>query len=109
MTQSGAGSKDDKSVSTLSSEFLNLVVAYAKQETLDPVRNLGRFVAFGIAGAILIGVGGVLALLAVVRLLQSETGQHLGGNLTWVPYTGGILLAIFGAGWAISRIGKGFD
>ena len=109
MTQSGADSKADKSVSTLSTEFLNLVVAYAKQETLDPIRNLGRFVAFGIAGAVVMAIGGALLVLTVVRVVQTETGQHLRGNWTWVPYTGGFLVAIAGAVWALTRINKGLD
>jgi hypothetical protein len=107
VTQSGARSKTDKSVSTLATELLNLVVAYAKQETLDPLRDLGRFVTFGIAGAILIALGGALLILSSVRILQTETGSHLHGDLTWVPYTGGITVAVFGIGWAVSRITRG--
>lgn len=97
----------DKPVGELAGELSGLVVTYAKQETIDPLKSLGRFVAFGIAGAILIAVGGVVLTLAVVRLLQSETGAHLRGDLTWVPYTGGVLLALAGAGWSLSRITKG--
>jgi uncharacterized membrane protein len=107
VTQTGSRSKDDKSVPTLSNELLNLVVAYAKQETLDPIRNLGRFITFGIAGALLIAIGGTLAVFTVIRVLEAETGRHLRGNLTWVPYTGGIALAIFVAIWALTRINKG--
>jgi cytochrome c biogenesis protein CcdA len=107
VTQTRAGSKGDKSVSTSTNELVSLVVAYAKQETVDPLRNLGRFVAFGIAGAILVATGGLLVILTVVRVLQTETGGHLRGNLSWVPYTGGILLAVLGIGWALSRVNKG--
>jgi hypothetical protein len=104
----GTGSdSDDKSVGDLAGELSSLVVTYAKQETIDPLKSLGRFVAFGIAGAILIAVGGAVLTLAAVRLLQNETGAHLSGNLTWVPYMGGILLALAGAGWSLSRITKG--
>jgi cytochrome c biogenesis protein CcdA len=86
-----------------------LVVAYAKQETVDPIRNLGRFIAFGIAGAILMAIGGALAILTVVRIVQTETGPHLRANWTWVPYTGGFVLAIAGMVWALTRINKGLD
>ena len=96
----------DKSVGTLVSETVALVVGYAKQETLDPIKSLGRFVAFGVAGAILLAAGGVVLTLAAVRAVQSETGAHLRGNLTWVPYVGGLLLAGIGAGLAASRIGR---
>ncbi len=93
-----------KSVSTLLNEFVSLVVAYAREQTIDPLKALGRYVAFGLIGAFLIAIGGGLAALAAVRLIQAETGSHLRGSLTWAPYTGGFLVAGVGAGWAALRI-----
>ena len=97
----------DKAFGTLVNELAGLVIAYVKQETIQPIKSLGRFVAFGVAGALLLAVGGSLLTLAAVRAVQAETGNHLHGNLTWVPYAGGILLAGIGAGWAVARISKG--
>ena len=97
----------DKSVAVLGNEFLGLVIAYAKQETVDPLKSLGRFVAWGVVGAVLIATGGVLLALAAVRAAQAETGAHLHGNLSWVPYAGGLILALIGVVWSISRIFKG--
>ena len=90
----------------LISELWDLVVAYAKQETLDPLRSLGRFIGFGVAGALLMVVGLVLISAGGLRALQVETNDHLTGNWSWAPY--GILavfcLAVAGlAGWAIFR------
>jgi hypothetical protein len=96
-----------KSVSTLLNEFVSLVVAYAREQTVDPIRSLGRYVMFGLAGAFLIAIGGGLATLATVRLIQAETGNHLRGSLTWAPYTGGFIVAGVGAGWAAYRIRRG--
>lgn len=98
---------DDKPISTLVSELYGMVVAYVKQETVVPLKALGRFVAFGVAGALMLAIGGGLLTLAAVRAAQAETGRHLAGNLDWVPYGAGILVAGIGAGWAASRIGKG--
>ncbi len=99
----GAG----KPLGTLVNELTGLVVAYVKQETVEPVKALGRFVAFGVAGALLLAVGGGALMLGVVRLVQTETGPHLHGDLTWTPYLAGVLVAGIGAGWAISRVGRG--
>ena len=41
-------------------ELKDLVVAYAKQETIDPIKGLGRFVGFGVGGAVLLGTGVLL-------------------------------------------------
>jgi hypothetical protein len=91
----------------LASDLFNLVLAYAKQETIDPLRALKRFVVWGVAGAVLLAAGAALVDLALIRLLQSETGSHLAGNLTWVPYAAGTLFAGLVAALALSRIGKG--
>ncbi len=76
-------------------ELVDLVIAYAKQETLDPIRNLGRFVGFGLAGALLGSLGTVLLLLGGLRLLQTETGSAFDGRRTWIPYV--LVLVVSGA------------
>ena len=48
-------------------ELKNLVVGYAKQETVDPLKSLGRYVGFGAAGGTCIGIGVVLLTLALLR------------------------------------------
>ncbi len=99
--------QDDKGLGSNFNELLGLVVAYAKQETVVPLKALGRFVAFGTAGALLLATGGAMLTLAAVRLIQIETRPHLTGNLTWVPYVGGVIVAAAGTVWAASRITKG--
>jgi hypothetical protein len=97
---------DDKSVRDLGSDLIKLVIAYAKQETLDPLKSLGRYLLWGVIGAVLLSVGGLLLTLAVLRVLQTELGHHLSGSLTWVPYAGALLFAALGVAAAVSRIGK---
>lgn len=99
-------SGDDRSVRVLVLELRGLVVTYVKQETIDPLKKLGRYVLWGVIGSFLLAAGSVLLTLAVVRLLQSETGAHLTGNLSWVPYMGGLLFAVAVLGFAASRIGR---
>ncbi len=102
-----AKSDRDKSLPGEAQELWQLVVGYAKQETLDPVRNLGRFVAFGLAGALLGSLGTVLLLLGGLRLLQTETGSAFDGRRTWIPYV--LVLIVSGAiaGGAVKARGRG--
>ena len=79
-----------KSLPTLAVELKDLVVAYAKQETLEPIKGLGRFIAFGIAGSVLVALGMLLLALAVIRVLQEEVPDLVDGNFSWVPYAIGI-------------------
>jgi hypothetical protein len=85
----------EKSLATHVTELYELVLGYAKQETLDPVKSLGRFVGFGVAGSLLCGLGAVVLLLGGLRALQTETGSRLQGNWSWAPY------AITAAGCAL--------
>ena len=86
MARREARDKKDKSLPGEAGELWQLVVGYAKQETLDPVKNLGRFLGFGLGGALLGSLGAVLLLLGGLRLLQTETGDAFDGNLTFIPY-----------------------
>jgi hypothetical protein len=95
-----------RSFGTLVDEFVSLTVAYFKQETVDPIKALGRFIALGIAGGLMLAIGGGLLALAAIRCIQAEGGQHLSGSLTFIPYFGGVVVAGVGAGWAVFRISK---
>jgi len=96
----------EKSLPALAAELWDLVRAYAKQETVEPLKGLGRFIAFGLAGSVTIGVGLVLLAVGGLRALQTETGSTFHGNWSWLPY----LIVLVGcaslAGIAISRTGK---
>lgn len=87
--------RKNKSLPGEAQDLFQLVIGYAKQETLDPVKNLGRFIGYGMAGALLGSLGAVLLLLGVLRLLQTETGDAFDGNWNFVPYV--VVLAVSGA------------
>ncbi len=82
-----------KSPQQLVNELRDLVVTYAKQETVDPLRSLGRYLAFGLAGSFLLALGGIFLTLGVLRLLQNETGGVFDGGWSFVPYLLTLLLA----------------
>jgi len=93
-----------KSLATLVQELRELVVAYAKQETVGPLRDLGRFLAYGVAGSLVVGLGVSLLLLGGLRLLQTETGDAFAGNWSWVPYLS--VLAAAGVVIALALVGR---
>ena len=75
-----------RSTSGTVNELKDLLVAYAKQETVDPIKALGRYVGFGLAGSLLMGLASIFLPLALLRALQAETGTALTGNWSWAPY-----------------------
>ena len=105
--RNGARSEGGGGLPGAGGEFVQLVIDYAKQETLGPVKGLGRFVGFGIAGSVVLAVGSVLLLLAALRALQSETGSTFTGHLSWLPYFMTAALAVAITGLSAWRITKG--
>ncbi|MGA8297054.1 MAG: hypothetical protein WB770_08445 [Acidimicrobiales bacterium] len=59
---------------------------YVLDEALKPLRHLGRRLAFGVLGAILIAIGAIAALVGVLRVLQSETGSAFAERWSFAPY-----------------------
>ncbi len=84
-----------------------LTVDYLKQEVVEPLRGLGRFLYMGIAGSFFLAFGLLLILLGVLRLLQTETGTALSGDWSWVPYAVTVVLGIAVIGVAALRIQAG--
>jgi Putative Actinobacterial Holin-X, holin superfamily III len=85
-------------------ELKALVIAYAKQETLDPLKGLGRYVAYGIGGALLIGIGILFLEVGALRALQGDhRGPHFTGNWAWAPYAIVVVgsLAVAAASWLV--------
>jgi hypothetical protein len=95
-----------KTIPQVATELWELSTAYAKQETIDPLKGLGRFLGWGVGGAIVLGIGVVLLMLAGLRALQTQTDTTFTGSLSWLPYliTVVVGLALMGlAVWRISR------
>jgi hypothetical protein len=87
-----------KSIGETISDLVELLKAYAKQETVDPLKRLGRYLGFGVAGSVLVLTGVVLLILAGLRALQTQTGSTFTGSWSWAPYAitlvGTVLIAV---------------
>jgi len=101
------GIPERKSVRSTSEEFVQLVRDYAQQETLAPLQGLGRFVAFGVTGSVLLALGIGMLLLGLLRVLQTETGSTFTGNLSWLPYVITAVVALLVLGLAAWRVSAG--
>lgn len=87
-------------------ELRALVVRYVKEETLQPLKDLGRFVAFGALGSLFVGFGAVLLLVGALRYLQWQF-PVLNGSLSWLPYVIVALLALAAIGLTAWRVVSG--
>lgn len=74
-------------------DILQLSVGYLKQETKEPIRGIGRYIAWGSIAAIFLGMSGILLSLALLRGIQSglayvrESGRGpLSGSWSFAPY-----------------------
>jgi hypothetical protein len=98
--------KDEQSITEVLGDLKAMTVDYAKQETVDPLRNLGREVGFGVVGSVFLGAGGVLLGLALLRALQTQTGTAFTGSLSWLPYVPVIVVLAAFAGLSVRAIFK---
>jgi hypothetical protein len=80
-------------------ELRDLVISYVKQETIIPIKQLGRYILFGVIGSFLLGLGVVLLGVGALRALQTETGDTFSGDWSWAPY-GITVVAMFVGGIA---------
>ncbi len=84
-------------------DIFELVRAYAKQETIEPLKGAGRWLVLGSLGSFFIGVGLLVVLIALLRLLQTEVSAF-DGAFSWVPYGIVLVVALVMTGFALSRI-----
>jgi len=102
----GAKKADEKSTADVVNDLWQLVRDYAKQETLDPLKTIGRFLAFGLAGSILVSLGVVMGVLAILRALQTSGRHHLDEHLSWVPYLTTFVITVVILALAVRTITK---
>ncbi len=88
-------------------EALALVKAYAKQETVGPLRGAGRWIGRGLVGIVLLANGAFFLILGVLRLLQNGTNGTFDGHwVRLIPYAVALVLALVVIVVAAVRIAK---
>ena len=88
-------------------QTVQLVKEYANQELKGPLKGAGRWIAFGLAGAIAIGHGTAFLALGALRLVQTEWPDVFDGRwMRLVPYFIGLVFCVLVAGLAFARISK---
>jgi hypothetical protein len=100
---------DDKGLPELGRELVDMTVAYAKQETVQPLKQLGGYLAKGVAGAAIAAVGLFFFLLGILRAAQTEGGTYLDGRLSWTPYLITLVVAVVAAILLARKITRGDD
>ena len=97
-----------QSLPTIVRELGTMVVAYVRQQTVEPLKGVGRSLALGLAGVVVGSIGGVFLLLGGIRVLQTET-TAFSGNLSFLPYVFALVLCAAVAGGAARSISAGGD
>jgi fumarate reductase subunit D len=87
-------------------EVIDLVKTYVRQETVGPLKGLGRKVGIGVAGAIMLGMGLFFLALGLLRLIQDKAPRLASGALSWISYVIVIVFCVILAFVALSRIKK---
>ena len=79
---------------------------YLIQETVDPLRLLGRYVVWGTLGSFFVGIGALMLLVGLLRMLQEEF-PVLNGSLSWIPYLVVVIVAAAVIALTVLRIVTG--
>jgi len=87
-------------------EIIDYVKAYAKQETLGPLQGAGSWLGYGFAAAASLGIGLVLLLVGLLRLLQTEWTRSATGSLSWLSYLIVLIVAAIVLAITLMRIKK---
>jgi len=87
-------------------DVLDLVVAYAKQETIEPLRGALRWILWGLASMAFICTGLVFIVLGVVRASQDVLGESFQQSWSFVSYFAGVLACGIVVAFALNSINK---
>ncbi len=88
-------------------EALQLVIDYIKQETLTPLKGLGRFMLFGVAGSVALAIGLVILSVGLPPAAPGRDGINFTGNWSWVPYLICTVVVVVVAAIAVMAVTRG--
>lgn len=71
-------------ISRIVNELISLVTTYLKEQTILPLKRLGRYLGMGIGGSIFMAIGLFLLSLGFLRYLQ--TLSPFDGTYSFAPY-----------------------
>ncbi len=79
---------------------------YIKEETIQPLKDMGRYALYGALGSVFVGVGILFIFMAVLRFFQ-EQFRVFDGTLSWIPYLIVAALALIVASVTLWQIVRG--
>lgn len=87
-------------------DVIEFVQAYAKQETLGPLKGAGRWLGYGAGAALAMGLGLTIVLLGLLRLIQAEWDRLATGSLSWAAYAVTLVVTLILLAITIKRVKK---
>ncbi|MEY4164669.1 MAG: hypothetical protein RLZ84_583 [Actinomycetota bacterium] len=87
-------------------DLVDSVKVYAKQETIGPLRGAWRWLLFGLAAALSLGISMLFAILGVLRLVQHLGGEALDGGWSFVSYLIALVVTASLVALSLSRVNR---
>jgi len=87
-------------------DVIDLVKTYVRQETVGPLKGIGRKIGLGLAGALLLGIGLLFLALGLLRLIQTKVPRLSEGTMSLLSYLIVIVFCVLVTGLAVWRITK---
>jgi cytochrome c biogenesis protein CcdA len=87
-------------------EVIDTIKAYAQQQTIGPLKNVGRWLAYGAAASFTLSIGLLIMLLGLLRLIQAEWERSATGALSWLAYVITLVVTVILLAIVLSRIKK---
>ena len=87
-------------------DVVDTVKAYARQETIEPLKGAARWVAVGTLASLSLGMALILVTLGVLRLSQDLGGTTLDGSWSFVHYFITLAILTILVGITFSRISQ---